>query len=457
MIVRPRRLLAAVVAGGVLLGPTAACSSVLDRPSLPTAGPADTRTGAPPKTTTAASITPVTPDGLLTGPGVTDDEISLAVLAGADRDRGFNEGVRLWQRSVNTSGGLCGRTIELRANGADGIPADPAEAYRSVGTSVLGLLTLPPATSGDGAGSTASSTSTTTGAIPSDGGDATGRDVAGGETALAASIAADQVPAVAPTGTSAQLGPTRPMVVGATADILTINGLDYLLRAGMLRPGDEVGVLTDGSATALDALHGARWWAQENGLDLDVRENTAAAGWTAGVVLVPSGASAVASLITDRPAVSVLTLLDGFDPGSWSADAATAAAGRVYVATPAPAYGSDYPAAVAVSSMAAAVGATTPGPRTLDGYATGATWGRLIGQACADRSLTRAGIWTAATTVGPAPSTSLFGAADPGLPIASALPATRVSSVSVVDAAAPTGLRPLIALESASGIADYQP
>ena len=131
--------------------------------------------------------------------------------------------------------------------------------------------------------------------------------------------------------------------------------------------------------------------------------------------------------------------------------------GRLYVASPAPAYGSDYPAAVAVSSMAAALGSTDPGARTLDGYATGSTWGRLIGQACADRSLTRTGIWTAATTIGPAPSTSLIGASDPGLVVQSALPATRVSSVSVADAAAPTGLRSLTALEAAPGIDDYEP
>lgn len=87
----------------------------------------------------------------------------------------------------------------------------------------------------------------------------------------------------------------------------------------------------------------------------------------------------------------------------------------------------------------------------------GATWGRLIGQACADRTLTRAGVWAAAAGIGPAPSTSLFGSSDPGLVVTSAVPATRASSFSVADSTAPTGLRSLAGLESAPGIDDYLP
>ena len=487
---RAHRRLAALAA--VLLVGVVGCTSVLDRPTLPSAGTAVPRTGTA-QTTTAASITPVTPDGLVTGPGVTDGVIALGVLADPARDRGFTDGVRLWQRSVNTTGGLCGRTIDLRTNGADGVPVDPAAAYRAIGTSVLGLLTLPvgspvgvttsrttpssattagPAATGEttagpaatgattAGGATGSTTADSAGATTAAGtGDADADTDADADAILAASMAADQIPAVAPTGTSGQLGPTRPIVAGATADILAINGLQYLLSAGTLRPGDVVGVLSDGSATAQNALAGAQWWARRNGLELDLRDpGTAPGTWPAsGVVLAPVGAPTVSALIAGRPGLSVLTLLDGFDPGSWTAETVAAAAGRLSIATPAPAYGSDDPAAVAVSSLAAAVGSTDSGARTLDGYAVGSTWGRLIDQACADRSLTRTGVGDAATTVGPAPTASLFGPSDPGLVVQSALPATRVSSVSVADAAAPTGLRPVSVAESAPGIDDYRP
>src|SRR6476469_8422871 len=84
---RPRagRLL---LAGLALACIASACDSALDRPS-PTAG---TVTTAPP-TATAESITPVTPDGLLTGPGVSDSTITLGLLVDAARDRGFTQGV----------------------------------------------------------------------------------------------------------------------------------------------------------------------------------------------------------------------------------------------------------------------------------------------------------------------------------------------------------------------------
>lgn len=462
MIDRARRRLTALVPGLVLAGLAASCTSVLDRPTLP--GATAARTGS--TATTPVSITPETPDGLLTGPGVTDTTIDLGVLADPAGDRGFTDGVRLWQRSVNSTGGRCGRSIQIRAAGDDGIPADPAAAYRTIGTSVLGLLTLPAAAPGSGPDATGDPATEASGpgtvTIAASAGSNRAPTGASGGGSLAAAIAADQVPAVTPTGSSAELGPGRPIVVGATADILAINGLQYLLGSGALAPGDVVGVLSDGSATARNVEQGARWWAAENGLDLQVRgTGEAAAGWPAArVVVAPVTPAAVATVLADGPEVPVLTLAGGFDPGSWPAGVTAAAAERLFVATPAPAFGSDYPAAVTVSSLAAASGPGDDGAagvHTLDGYASGAAWGRLIDAACADRALTRSGIWTAAGTVGPAPAASLFGASDPALVVQSALPATRASSVSRADPSAPTGLRSLTTLEEAPGIEDYQP
>ena len=123
-------------------------------------------------TTTPVSITPVTPDGLVTGPGVTDSTITLGLLVDSERDRGFTEGVSLWRDSVNGSGGLCGRSVQLMTNGAAGVPADAPGAYDSVGRSTLGLMTLP---------------------------------AAADSPTLTTRISADQIPTLTPTGTSAQL------------------------------------------------------------------------------------------------------------------------------------------------------------------------------------------------------------------------------------------------------------
>ena len=418
-----RRLLVGAVLPAALLA--GACTSVLDRSALPSG---EARTGGSAAVTTSAPITPVTPDGLIAGPGVSETEIALGVLADPGTDRGFADGVHLWQRSVNTAVGVCGRPISTAVQGDGDVSADPATAYRQIGASTLGLLAPTP---------------------PADG-------------TLSASIAADQLPLVTATATSTQLNPAGPLVAGATADILVINGLEHLRTAGVIGRGATVGVLDDGSGTAANALAGASWWAQENDVTLDVRRTGDGAvadpsAWTGvAAVLVPADPAAVGALLTGS-ALPVLTLLDGFEPGAWPAPTTAAADGRLYVATPAPAYGSDYPAAVTVASVAAALGTDNAGPRTLDGYAAGVTWGRLITQACADRTLTRAGIRQAASTIGAAPAGSLFGAGDLAEVVESGLPATRDSSVSVAQAAAPTGLRSLTWLESAPGIEDYAP
>ncbi len=421
-----RVLIAALVLGLLLV--SAGCDSTLNRPPGPATGSAAATATEPPATT--VSITPVTPDGFLSGPGVTDQAITLGLLVDPDRDRGFSSGVELWRETVNTTGGLCGRTVQLAESGTNGVPADPVSAYDMIGTSVLGVITLPrPAEA----------------------------------VALNSRIVADQIPALTPSGTSTQLGGSGPIIIGPTEDILAINALDYLQQVGRLEAGSTVGVLTDGSAAADNALLGARWWAGEHNVavevhtvdpDLDLTEWSGATN-----VLSLATAPETAELVAATPAdVMVVTTIDGYDPSRWTAAGlAAATAGRVLVATAAPAYGSDYPAAVAVASRAAALGQSPPGPRLFDGYATGQNWGRLLTQACADRTLTRTAVGLAATTVGPASVDSLFGPTDPAQAVQSGQPATRVSAMSTANPAAPTGLTPLTWPEGAAGIEDYQP
>ncbi len=379
---------------------------------------------------TPVSITPVTPDGLVTGPGVTDSTITLGMLVDPARDRGFTQGVTLWRDSVNAAGGLCGRSVQVMTNGAAGVPADAAGAYDAVGRSALGLITLP---------ATADAATLTT------------------------RISADQIPALTPTGTSAQLGPSRPIVMGATDDILAINALDYLAQSGRLEDGATVGVLTDQSPSAANALTGANWWAAQNQVTLDVRTAEAGAAppdWQGVPVVLaftdPQTTSGLAAAVPSN--TTVVTSTDGYDPARWDeAGLAAARAGRVLVSLPTPAIGSDYPAAAVVTAAYAKAGGTEPGPRLLAGYATAAIWTRLLTQACTDRALTRTEIDLAITTTGPSSVESLFGPADPALPVKSALPATRVSAMATANPDAPAGMTPLTWLEGASGIDSYQP
>ncbi len=118
--------------------------------------------------------------------------------------------------------------------------------------------------------------------------------------------------------------------------------------------------------------------------------------------------------------------------------------------------GADHPGATAVGAAVVA-GGGEPGPSTFAGYAAGAAWQRVLESACDAQALTRDGVLTALTTIGPASVESLLGASDPALPVTEQLPATRSSSLAAADLTAPTGMRPLAALILADGIGDYTP
>ncbi|GGM05867.1 ABC transporter substrate-binding protein [Nakamurella endophytica] len=420
---RPRgRAAAAVAAVALLAVPVlAGCTGTTTVGSTGTVTLTTARSGAPSGAVPATTPTPVTPDGMLTGVGVTDSAITLGVLADRDLDRGFTAGVRLWRSSVNASGGICGRTIELAT-------ADPERGaltgYRSLAPQVLGMLALP---------------------------------AAGDRSALDAAAAADGMPVLEAGGSSAALTTRGPVVLGATEDITAINALAYLASTGVLVDGTVLGVLADTTSDAADALAGVRWWAGRNGVRLDVRAGLRASttGWSgAAAVLALTTPDRVGAVLAATTAPTpVVTTLDGYRPASVPATDQD----RLLIGLQTPAFGSDQPAAAAVARAYAAAGGTAPGPRLLSGYAVAAGWGRLLDEACTARALTRQGVTTAMTTVGPAPVDSLFGPSDPGLVVRSALPATRVSSMAQADLSAQAGLRPLIWSQAAAGIGDYVP
>jgi len=377
--------------------------------------------------TTAAALTStttptlVTPNGLITESGITDTAITLGVLVDSAVDRGFTSGVALWRKTVNAAGGICGRQIITLANDkSETLPA----AYARLAGSTIGLITLPSAP-----------------------------DLA----SISALSRADQIPTLTLTGSSAELDKSGPVVIGATEDIKAINALAYVRSVGGLKVGSEVGVLTDSSPAAQNALAGVRWWASRNGVSVlaqtaDSPAHPAAWTGSSAVLVIAAPAQVQATLASTPPAVQVITNLDGYDPSVTQQPA-----GRLLVTLAAPAFGSDNPGAAAVAKAFVNSGLSAPGAQLISGYGVGAAWARLLAQACTDRKLTHAGVTAAMTTVGPASVDSLFGPSDPGLVIGSALPATRVSSVALADPLALAGLRPLIWLQSAAGISGYVP
>ncbi len=420
---RGRRLNAGrrlVVAWSSILALAAGCTSGTvvgssGTVALPTISPSNPAA----RTTTTGSPVPVNPAGMALGPGVTATTLTLGVLENPASDGGFSAGLTLWQKSVNSSGGVCGRTVAL-ATGSAGETA--ADTYRRLALQVVGFAAA---------------------------------DAGSGPASVASLAGPDGLTVLTATGSSAELTGAGQVIVGATDDIRTINTLDYLRTSGRLTGGLTIGVVTDGSVDATNALAGAQWWAGRNHATLLTRPVADTAAWSgvqAVLVLAPPAAVRQA-LSTAAAPLPVIAGLGGFDPSGVPSDQAA----RVWISLTAPAFGSDHPIAAAVSKAFAESGAKSAGPELLDGYGVAATWERLLSRACSDRSLTRAGVARSLTVVGPASLDSLFGPSDPGLVVQSKLPATRVSSIAQAAPGAPGGMRPTVWLQAAANIADYRP
>ena len=375
-------------------------------------------------TRTIPTDTPVAQLGVITGPGVDDQQITLGTLIDPATDRGFRGGLELWRQSANTAGGICSRSVLLVDAGADDVPDDLTDAYRSLGASVLGFVT---ATDSE--------------------------DV---RTALSTLLSADRIPALTVDGTASDLLAASPVVVGPTDDVIAINAAQELLTSGQLAAGDRLGVVSDGSAASRNAVDGLRWFAARHELILvsqTAQGRDPAALSTLPVVFALTAPALTAELAADLPdTTTVVTTLDGYDP----ALVEEAAAAHLDIALSTPAPGADHPGAASVGAAITAGGGEV-GASTFAGYAAGATWQRLLEAACDAQTLTRDGVFAAMTTVGPASVESLLGASDPALPVTEQLPATRSSSLAAADPAAPGGLRPLTALTLADGIEEYTP
>ncbi len=164
-----------------------------------------------------------------TGPGVTDDTISLGILT--DMTGPFKasaltriKGYELYLKQVNDRGGICGRRVELKQKDHAYDVQKALDGYFELEPQVLGLLEL-----------------------------------AG--TPMTAAIEPDIIQTrtlTAPASWSAQLlGNPHMMIVGTTYDLDVINGLDYYKRRGVIKEGDTVGHVYVQGSYGDNALEGS--------------------------------------------------------------------------------------------------------------------------------------------------------------------------------------------------------
>ena len=166
-----------------------------------------------------------------TGPGVTDDTISLGILT--DMTGPFKasaltrmKGYDLYVKQVNDRGGICGRKIELKQKDHAYDVQKALDAYFDLEPQVLGLLEL-----------------------------------AG--TPMTAAIEPDIMQTrtlTAPASWAASLlGNPHMMIVGTTYDLDVINGLDHYKRRGVIKEGDTVGHVYVQGSYGDNAVEGSRF------------------------------------------------------------------------------------------------------------------------------------------------------------------------------------------------------
>lgn len=314
-----------------------------------------------------------------TGPGVTDDTISLGVLT--DMTGPFSatslvriKGYELFLGELNERGGICGRRVELKQ--ADhGYDVNRAlDAYFDLEPQVLGFM-----------------------------------DVTGAPMTEAIEPDLMQTRAIAaPASWSASLlGNPHMMVVGTTYDLDVINGLDHVKRSGLIREGDTIGHIHVDSDYGRNALEGSAFAAGQWGMDLVAKAVSETADVAAQVgELRAAGAKAVfLSTSPQQTATAVVTaerlgwdvpfLVNavGYDPLIVKSPAAAAAVARLRVVSPIAPFATDLPGPRAVAEAFTREFPDVEPTGSVDhGYVIGVAFAAVLEKACAERDLTRDGV-----------------------------------------------------------------
>ncbi|RJQ82010.1 ABC transporter substrate-binding protein [Pseudonocardiaceae bacterium YIM PH 21723] len=315
-----------------------------------------------------------------TGPGVTDDTITLGVLS--DQTGPFsptapsrNNGYGLVVDDINAQGGVCGRKLHL--NIADhGYKVDRAlREYFDLEPKVLGFL-----------------------------------DVTG--TAMMEAIAPDllqsRVLAAPITWTPSLLGHPSMMLVGSTYDLDIINGLSKYKKDGVLADGDTVGHVYVDSDFGRVAVEGSKFAADQWRLNLLTKSipeggteavqaisELKAAG--AKVVIVSTQPQQTTSAIGSTEAlkweVPMLISGIGIDPSILKTPLAQAVIKRVLFVTAMAPNSADLPGPKMVAKEYKEKYPNAQlTPATNHAYALGLAFAAVLRKACADGDLTRDGV-----------------------------------------------------------------
>ena len=357
----PRRL-AWLTAALVLIG-TAACSTKDDE---------STSTGSDPAGATGGTLE--------TGPGVTDDTITLGVLTDqsgpfAAASAGIAQGRKLFWDARNADGGVCDRTVEFSVSDHAYNAQNATSLYADMQPDVLAFDELLGSPMID---------------------------------ALLPSIDSDEVLTMAVSFSSSLLDSPYVVVTGATYDIEMINALQWLLDDGRIAEGDTVGHIYLEGDYGENALAGAQYAAGELGVEIAAQKvQPTDEDLTAAVTALDDAGARVVLLTTTPPqtasAVSVaqangldMTFVGSnptFSPALLASPAAESLQSSYLAVSSVAPYVSDAAGPTTVrEAFASEFAGETPTQFVLYGYAQGELMAQILEAACDAGQLTRPGL-----------------------------------------------------------------
>lgn len=350
-----------------------------------------------------------------TGPGVTQDSISLGVLtdlSGLAKGHGvaITYGNQLWAEKVNESGGICERQIELNVQD-NGYKVDSAvPQYEALKGEVAGIAQI------------------------------LGSPIL---AALKQKAVADDMLMAVPSAASVNLDTEIVVAAGTTYDIEMINGMAFLQEQGLLEDGARIGVVYIDSELGQNALMGVKFYAEKHGLSLvEIPiSNTDADMTTTITKLKDEGVSFIVAQVQPPTAGSLLLqnaalglnvpILGGgpsFAPTLATNADIVAAADQYYIASSMASVNLDTELAKEVREAYEAAGYPPEEmiSSVFTGYASGLIWQAILEEACEAGDLTREGILEARSKVDNVDTDGLMAAGDLTNPGA---PSTRASYV----------------------------
>ena len=369
--------------------------------------------------------------GVKTGPGVSDDSITLGVmtdLTGPFKDFSttLQAGHKMWVDEVNAAGGVCGRQIQLDSRD-HGYKAETATIqFPELEPNVAGFMEL------------------------------LGSPMI---AALKTDINDKQVTTMAVSWSSELLDQPYVIIVGTTYDLEIINGLDYLLEKGEIKKGDTIGhIYIDGEYGA-NGLAGSKYFAEKNGLKVSEAKVTSTDTDMKSLVTKFKGDKVAAIALTTSPAQTASAASNNvglglnvpmignspvFAPALLDTPAAPFLSKLFVVASAVP-FDSSVPKAKEIATKFTAENPDVKPSFTVQyGYAQGLIWGQILAKACDAKDLSRAGINAALKASNNITTDKLVSDLDFSKP---GSPSSRTVYIGQVDKDSPGGIKQVQALK----------